>query len=1050
MIFDEQQGAMPTAPPSPGNDWFSRLFGFSETQYDEVKKWIVPDIGPNGIVTLQSLANGKRYQCGEFKHMPLSAFDLDKLGDLVQRFCPGKLSVRCIVGDSSELHTMPDNHGALFQIASRLNCLESASPKAIPEDGVTGYVQDWTQGAACAVTCGPGAVFRNYFAEVDRGSHLQRGQTAAWQLNCLSDVCSMLKGDALQTGYFDIVAGFTFATDSSLERLNMRLKEVDLDRMRLAVRIGVLFDTAVTSKDWGKAAVAGLQCVTQVFCGICTITQSRCNQELWEPFMRVVLEGYYEATLLAGVWNAIRQQGRDASRRVFLVPLTGGALGGSIDWSVNAMKRAFELVGDCGLDVRIVSRAPVHPRLVALEWTVAKTEAVEPLVNDIENAEEEIQLQDSIAGTNGQHLSYKRWETSIEVMLEAPVRLGFVPVRDLLNKRVFASVVQPGMHAEASGVAAYDELVWVDGLIPSAATEKELYEALQRRPVTLRFSRGSWTALGRTGPTQNVTEDCGQTVAEVLSQMTIRADAAAHDIRVEAEKKKREWFNMDEQKKQSDVERKLALDEASELRQTLTFTEHNLAAVRSHLLNETETARSKLESEVEQAQKNLRNESEQYLRTVLEESQGYQRSTLDFEMKEREREAELRQLRLTMDQNTKNFQLQSSSLEAELESVRRLLQAREQQLVAKDNQLEEVIDAKHRAADDFANLQATLADFQKQTENEQQCLHQQIAALEDEAFAMHQKCEEDKLEAQERIAQLTAELEMNDAELQHVQAQLLLPRAARVDRATSGASNASSRHNTPNPIPEPIRERMNSRESRDGQVSSRMGSVESSQSNSQKSSRHNSPTRRPKAAPKIGSASQKVEPPSRKPALPAAARGSVPHQVAATGNSNNARRDPSPVNSERSYRSGKSLQSQPLDQDCSPGVPLSMRAATPVPASTSSARRGVPAKTPPVPTRPESRLRAERQQPLLVVWEGSVRFRRQPKMQDKAPPEAVARTGDVLVGLETKIAEKVRWWRFEGGYWLPMTTPDKEPILEMCTIVEEDQIDGMPIESEFD
>ena len=46
-------------------------------------------------------------------------------------------------------------------------------------------------------------------------------------------------------------------------------------------------------------------------------------------------------------------------------------------------------------------------------------------VGDTDVREEDLQ-DDSIAGTNGHQLSYKRWDTSIEVVLEYPARLGFV------------------------------------------------------------------------------------------------------------------------------------------------------------------------------------------------------------------------------------------------------------------------------------------------------------------------------------------------------------------------------------------------------------------------------------------------------------------------------------------------------------------------------------------------------------------------------------------------------------------------------------------------
>ena len=76
-------------------------------------------------------------------------------------------------------HALPENRWATFQVASQFNCLEFVGPSVVPEDGITGYVMDRTQGPACSIACGPATAYRNYF--VDMGElqgqrrHLQSG-----------------------------------------------------------------------------------------------------------------------------------------------------------------------------------------------------------------------------------------------------------------------------------------------------------------------------------------------------------------------------------------------------------------------------------------------------------------------------------------------------------------------------------------------------------------------------------------------------------------------------------------------------------------------------------------------------------------------------------------------------------------------------------------------------------------------------------------------------------------------------------------------------------
>src|SRR5260370_39714810 len=80
------------------------------------------------------------------------------------------------------MHQVPENAGALFQVASQFNLLEMVSPAVTPEQGVTRYQHDLTQGPACAIAAGAGTIYRNYFARLD-GSE---GQTTERQINGLA------------------------------------------------------------------------------------------------------------------------------------------------------------------------------------------------------------------------------------------------------------------------------------------------------------------------------------------------------------------------------------------------------------------------------------------------------------------------------------------------------------------------------------------------------------------------------------------------------------------------------------------------------------------------------------------------------------------------------------------------------------------------------------------------------------------------------------------------------------------------------------------------
>jgi hypothetical protein len=94
------------------------------------------------------------------------------------------------------------------------------------------------------------------------------------------------------------------------------------------------------------------QRVTQVFCSALPVAYSSVPSARWEAFATLVLEGAYEATLLAGALNAART----GSPVVFLTRLGGGAFGNDSTWIDAAMRRALDGVRDLALDVRVVSR----------------------------------------------------------------------------------------------------------------------------------------------------------------------------------------------------------------------------------------------------------------------------------------------------------------------------------------------------------------------------------------------------------------------------------------------------------------------------------------------------------------------------------------------------------------------------------------------------------------------------------------------------------------------------------------------------------------------
>src|SRR5713101_2720920 len=161
-------------------DWFEKITGFRETGYYDTRAKLKVE-GRQ----LQSLINGRSYGIGELELVSLQALrERVKSADGL----PGRIKISVVTGDVRHMHQFPENAGALIQVASQFNLLEMTGPEVTPENGVTIYQYDHTQGPACAIAASAATIYRNYFAPV-AGSE---GQTEDRQFDGLADLGEVL------------------------------------------------------------------------------------------------------------------------------------------------------------------------------------------------------------------------------------------------------------------------------------------------------------------------------------------------------------------------------------------------------------------------------------------------------------------------------------------------------------------------------------------------------------------------------------------------------------------------------------------------------------------------------------------------------------------------------------------------------------------------------------------------------------------------------------------------------------------------------------------
>ncbi len=321
--------------------WFKELMGFSEENPKQVRANI--KIVNNKMI---SKVNHKEYIYGRLEITSLEKLQKEyKLPDTNN----SKLSVSEVIGDVKTFHKNKENNGALFQVASQFNLLEMVSPFVTPERGVGIYEGDCTQGPACAIACGAGTIYRNYFVPVK--DHV--GQTENNQINCMEDMEKTLWLDNIPL--WQIQNGYLFTSPENLQKINdqiIKKTTVEYKNLKAKLKIGIQWGTEVTLN-------ATDNIVTQVFC---TALPVNYNPDKWEIFARLILEATYEATF----YIALQNFEKTGNNKVFLTLVGSRVFGNKKEWILGAIKMSIIKFSKTPLDIKIVSY--LKPDLTIKLW----------------------------------------------------------------------------------------------------------------------------------------------------------------------------------------------------------------------------------------------------------------------------------------------------------------------------------------------------------------------------------------------------------------------------------------------------------------------------------------------------------------------------------------------------------------------------------------------------------------------------------------------------------------------------------------------------------
>jgi hypothetical protein len=345
-------------------NWFEALFGFEEhhpmiQRHDWIHKNIELRNEDNNQGQIYSKINQKSYQFGKLEVPALA--DLRKQVQLILPSLPSQNhKVSEVVGDIQKFHQADENQHAVFQVASQFNLLEMIGPRVCPEDGISNYVHDHTQGPSCAISAAAGTLYRNYFVNVN-ALHTQnnqssntlhpiqrRGQTKTNQIHTLANLEKALDVKLKRQN------GYVFASEDQLIQISNTIQKQSPTQREVLMghlEVGIQWDTQVTLTKTKNF-------VQQVYCSALPISyQPIRDLDLWEDFACLVLDAAYEATLLTGILN----KAKTGSSKIYLTTLGGGAFGNEEEWIHSAIEKTIAKIPKVGLDINIVSYLSPKP-----------------------------------------------------------------------------------------------------------------------------------------------------------------------------------------------------------------------------------------------------------------------------------------------------------------------------------------------------------------------------------------------------------------------------------------------------------------------------------------------------------------------------------------------------------------------------------------------------------------------------------------------------------------------------------------------------------------
>lgn len=140
--------------------------------------------------------------------------------------------------------------------------------------------------------------------------------------------------------------GYFIASESQLLEINDKLSQLNHHNLENKLKVGVQWDTPVTSTSHGTNRVLKEQRVTQVFASSFAMGYTNVSFKLWYPLTKIVLEATYK--------RAFHVACQSRTKKLYLTLVGGGVFKNPMKWILDAIQKSFMEFKNSGLNVYIV------------------------------------------------------------------------------------------------------------------------------------------------------------------------------------------------------------------------------------------------------------------------------------------------------------------------------------------------------------------------------------------------------------------------------------------------------------------------------------------------------------------------------------------------------------------------------------------------------------------------------------------------------------------------------------------------------------------------